>query len=349
MFLRMERCSGIPKVVSSSATATVNLHYASEYIGRALRDIPRSRSETCALLGGAGGVQAVATVVAEKNGILKLSEDIMFNFKKGFKACAATKWDELMMGRAGYVSAIHWMNSQLEMQSIEMAEWAPVCQQMLDNGRLHVRHQQLDIPLMYQYHGIEYLGAAHGLSGILQVMLMDPGWLSTANKSDEQDVWRAVDWLVGQQDDDGGFPTALDSAARGDRKLLHWCHGPGGIIHLLLQAHLRRPEERYLAAARRSADAIWQRGLLRKGPGICHGVAGSGLAQLVMYRHTKEQRYLHRAARMAEFLDDKSFLSVARVPDRQYSLFEGLAGTVCFLCDLLEPDLASFPFMELHA
>ena len=44
-------------------------------------------------------------------------------------------------------------------------------------------------------------------------------------------------------------------------------------------------DEKYLAAAVKCGECIWQRGLLKKGPGICHGVAGSGYAFLVLYRY----------------------------------------------------------------
>jgi len=37
----------------------------------------------------------------------------------------------------------------------------------------------------------------------------------------------------------------------------------------------------------------------------------------------------------------------ARTPDRPHSLYEGVAGTVCFLVDLLEPEQAYFPFMDV--
>jgi hypothetical protein len=36
----------------------------------------------------------------------------------------------------------------------------------------------------------------------------------------------------------------------------------------------------YLAAASRAADTLWERGLLRKGVGLCHGIAGNGYAFL---------------------------------------------------------------------
>ena len=37
----------------------------------------------------------------------------------------------------------------------------------------------------------------------------------------------------------------------------------------------------------------------------------------------------------------------ARAPDSPYSLYEGLAGTVCYLADLLEPTEAEFPFFDV--
>ena len=50
-----------------------------------------------------------------------------------------------------------------------------------------------------------------------------------------------------------------------------------GTIYLLAKAYKIWGDERYLAACRKCGDVTWQKGLLRKGPGICHGVAGSGL------------------------------------------------------------------------
>ena len=41
---------------------------------------------------------------------------------------------------------------------------------------------------------------------------------------------------------------------------------------------------------RRAGDLCWARGLLKKGPGICHGVAGTGYVFLLLYRLTKVAR-----------------------------------------------------------
>ena len=106
-------------------------------------------------------------------------------------------------------------------------------------------------------------------------------------------------------------------------------------------------DEKYLAACVRCGDVTWEKGLLRKGPGICHGVAVSGYVFLLLYRLTGENKYLHRAGKFAEFMQSSEFQNGARQPDAPFSLYEGLAGTACFLVDLLQPQRAEFPLFDI--
>lgn len=57
-------------------------------------------------------------------------------------------------------------------------------------------------------------------------------------------------------------------------------------------------EEKYLKEAADCAEVIWQRGLLRKGYGLCHGTAGNGYAFLSLYQLTQEKKYLYRACKV---------------------------------------------------
>jgi hypothetical protein len=84
--------------------------------------------------------------------------------------------------------------------------------------------------------------------------------------------------------------------------------------------------------------------------GICHGIAGNGYVFLVIYNllNQKEPKYLYRAVKFAEFLKDPQFLQEAKRPDSPYSLYEGIAGTACFVLDLLQPEKAEFPFFNLN-
>lgn len=138
-----------------------------------------------------------------------------------------------------------------------------------------------------------------------------------------------------------------DASSNGLNYLVHWCHGAPGAIYLIAKAYVVFRDDRYLQACIRAANLVWQKGLLLKGPCICHGVAGNAYVFLLMYRLTKDPKYLYRAEKFMEFLLNPHFLRYARTPDCPFSLYEGLAGTVCFLIDLLNPEQASFPFMDI--
>ena len=59
-------------------------------------------------------------------------------------------------------------------------------------------------------------------------------------------------------------------------------------------------DEKYLKAAKDCAEVIWQRGLLKKGYGICHGPAGNAYAFLAMYKLTNDMAYLYRAYKVGK-------------------------------------------------
>ena len=106
-------------------------------------------------------------------------------------------------------------------------------------------------------------------------------------------------------------------------------------------------EDKYLISALRCGECVWQKGLLKKGPGICHGVAGSGYVFLTLFRLTNDVKHLYRAYKFAEFLDTDIFQNGARQPDCPLSLYEGWAGTLCYLLDLSKPSQAYFPFSDI--
>lgn len=76
-------------------------------------------------------------------------------------------------------------------------------------------------------------GAAHGLSGILQMLLSFPEYLQS-DPIAEQDVKSSVDYLLSLQSPSGNFPCAMDelgSRARSEAdELVHWCHGAAGSL-----------------------------------------------------------------------------------------------------------------------
>ncbi|XP_064518032.1 glutathione S-transferase LANCL1 isoform X2 [Pseudopipra pipra] len=153
----------------------------------------------------------------------------------------------------------------------------------------------------------------------------------------------SVDYVCQLKFPSGNYPPCI-----GDTRdlLVHWCHGAPGVIYMLIQAYKVFGEQQYLNDALQCAEVIWQYGLLKKGYGLCHGTAGNAYSFLALYNLTQNMKYLYRACKFAEWC-----LSYGqhgcRTPDTPFSLFEGMAGTIYFLADLLVPTKAKFPAFEL--
>ena len=90
----------------------------------------------------------------------------------------------------------------------------------------------------------------------------------------EKIIRQAVDFVLSCETREGNYPPVPGEARSDHNELVHWCHGAPGVVFLLAKAYLTWKDDKYLHAARRCAELTWHRGLLRKGPGICHGVAG---------------------------------------------------------------------------
>lgn len=219
---------------------------------------------------------------------------------------------------------------------------------MVNSGKEYSRRHNSPCPLMYSYYDVEYLGAAHGLCTILQALISVPDFLDS-HPSEAKDIKNTTDYLLSLQDEEGNFPAATDEIQRGKHDLVHWCHGAPGMIYLMAKTYLIWREEKYLKSCEKSADLIWLKGLLKKGPGICHGVGGNGYAFLLMYRLTENEKYLKRSAAFAHFLQHPQFKAEARTPDYPYSLYEGIAGTACFLADFTNPSNAAYPFSDVFS
>lgn len=66
-------------------------------------------------------------------------------------------------------------------------------------------------------------------------------------------------------------------------------------------------KEKYLDAALKCGEVVWSHGLLKKGYGICHGVAGNAYTFLCLFKQTGDQKYLHRAIKVGSL--DLSYIS----------------------------------------
>lgn len=252
--------------------------------------------------------------------------------------------DELLFGRVGYIYALMFVQHNLGEGKLNHALIVKVAQCVIDSGQRLARHQKWKHPLMYAWHDKHYLGAAHGLAGIFYILMMIKD--DVIKQQVHELVKPSIDYLLTLRFPSGNCPSSIGSSA-GD-KLIHWCHGAPGWIHMFIQAYKVFGDGKYLDAARDCAEVIWQRGLLKKGYGVCHGVAGNGYAFLAMYQLTKEEKYFYRAYKFGEWCFDYGAHGCRR-PDSPLSLFEGLAGTIYFLTDLMDPMAARFPAFQLHS
>jgi hypothetical protein len=211
----------------------------------------------------------------------------------------------------------------------------------------------------------EYAGAAHGILGILYALMLH----GEVTERYRDEIVSCLDWVLENVESKrfpGNFHNHASSTLDDSRSVkatfrVHWCHGATGAVFTFTQAHLSLCARRscdgnckWLAAATRAAQVVWTDGLLKKGPGLCHGISGNGYSLLRMYRVTGNVKYLYRAECFAKFLDSSQSVMGCRRPDTPYSLFEGLAGAVAFCSDLFRvhdpPSCVplGFPFFEIN-
>ena len=77
-------------------------------------------------------------------------------------------------------------------------------------------------------------------------------------------------------------------------------------------------------------------------------ITNDGYALLAAYRLSRDPMWLHRAVVFGTCIGDDAVCARQRTPDNPYSLFEGLAGSACFLRDLRESRLgAGLPLFEV--
>jgi len=130
--------------------------------------------------------------------------------------------------------------------------------------------------------------------------------------------------------------------------LVHFCHGSPGAVFLFGQAAKVLKGDKYFQAVLRAGETVWKYGVLKKGCGLCHGISGSAYALLSVYKLTGDLLWLERALRMTMKIFDANIQRQSRTPDHPSSLFEGAAGTVCLLSDMIRSPLkSSFPFFEI--
>lgn len=243
---------------------------------------------------------------------------------------------ELMYGCAGYLYALLFARKYLP-ASIDNRLIARVVSHIISVGKEEAKACP-PAPLQYSWHDKYYLGAAHGLAGILYTLLQS-GTISGEELSST--ITPTVHYLLSQRHPSSNLRSSLGSQLD---QLVQWCHGSPGLVPLLTEMQTRAGGS-FLQEAVRSANPVWQRGLLRKGHGLCHGTLGNAYTFLDMYQRTDDTSWLCKAVHYTEWSINQK--DVLKDYGKEMKLFDGLAGVVYFYCDMLDPKTAAFPGFQL--
>ncbi|KAJ3781677.1 hypothetical protein GGU10DRAFT_99905 [Lentinula aff. detonsa] len=254
------------------------------------------------------------------------------------------------IARAGRAALKTYLDSFVNESSI-----AGVVRSIITRGRFGASHYASNVSrrsavpsLMWSWHHKRYLGAAHGVAGILHVLLMCPADMIAPYIPD---ILQTVEWLITYQDDEGNWPTSLKQRYSQRNDLVQWCHGAPGMLILfatLIRRAVRNPELFHLTtpflgslseALQRGANIVYHKGLLRKGVGLCHGSGGCVYALLaasdamgLWKNHDSSRVYFLRAIHLAHLATSYSQLTLAKemtTPDKPWSLYGGVAGMCC--------------------
>lgn len=324
------------------------LNKAHSYATTALQKL--SRRDLTFLCGDTGPL-AVSALVANERG----NNEEAKSFVKYILALLPSVLDaagdlpnEMLYGRAGYLYSLLLIKTHITTTLITDEILRNVINVIIESGRNTAREEygnkrntNTSPPLVYYWHGKGYVGAAHGYVGILY-QLLQCKWLLTDEELNSL-IKPTIDYLLTIRYSSGNMPSSIGSSTD---QLVHWCHGAPGVVSLLTKAYEIYGDQKYINAAIESCEVIWTRGLLTKGYGLCHGTAGNAYAFVSLFKATRDEKHLHRAVKLAEWCCDYGKHGTQNA-DRPWSLFEGLAGTIYFLFDVIKPDTSHFPAYEL--
>ncbi len=123
----------------------------------------------------------------------------------------------------------------------------------------------------WKFANRRFLGPCHGDIGIItQLVLSLPSLAQTLESRLKE--------LLDLQMVDGNWPATGNTVDK-DSSLVQFCHGATGFVISLKALRPFYPdlEARIDDAISKGQEIIWERGLLRKEPSLCHGILGNGL------------------------------------------------------------------------
>jgi hypothetical protein len=282
----------------------------------------------------ASGVAAVQALIANARGD-KMSLDLAISrfLHQSEGECGNP---DLTLGRASVLLALTLL---LE------AGGPPRPQALVDRGN-ELCNSVLEVierePPIAEGQAISYLGMAHGWAGLLYAPLR---WWKLLDRQPPDAIETRLEQLADcAQLTRHGARWGMQAGSR-SVTLAGWCNGSAGHTHLWTLAHRVYGEARYLDLAERAAADAFEGG--GGGHGLCCGFAGQAYAQLSLYKHTGEHRWLEQA----RGLNTKAAAFGNAILNRgedglPYSLYKGDMGAAVLAAEMDRPELACMPFFE---
>ena len=146
------------------------------------------------------------------------------------------------------------------------------------------------------------------------------------------------------QNKTGNFPDDVQGKDSGEK--VHFCHGCVGAVHLFLLAEELFPNNGFDKVAQNCNKCLWERGILYKGNGVCHGMSGTCYALMKLYTQSNDILYLKETVAIASATFDEKIQSLVSnypdpqrkrrgMPDTPFSLMEGDGGLLIMYYDLI--------------
>uniref|UniRef100_A0A6B2L8G2 Uncharacterized protein n=1 Tax=Arcella intermedia TaxID=1963864 RepID=A0A6B2L8G2_9EUKA len=299
-----------------------------------LRSTSKAKKEVTFLCGDAGFYVLKALCYYEDGNQKKVNYYIdqlksLGNLK--VKSC------EILYGWSGYLYSLLLLNKHIP-NAIDPTYINTIANKIISLGLNHPSKPP-KCPLMYSWptSSSKYLGAAHGLSGILYHLMHVPGLCDTPKARDL--VKGSLDYLKSIVSEGGNwefFVPQGEKCTTADDDVAQWCHGAVGFTFMWARAYEVFQEKSYLEMAEMCANLTWEKGLIRKGRGLCHGISGNGYVFIELYKLTRKQEYWDKAIQFLAFCWSEQAKEMY-TPDCPYSLFEGVAAIPFYVADVLDP------------
>ena len=184
-----------------------------------------------------------------------------------------------------------------------------------------------------------YLGAAHGFAGSVASLLQGLDLLPVATRDEiVRSATRTVVATVVVEGGGANWPVSAGGGFDGPQGArTQWCHGAPGIITSVASIAADPELDAILLAG---GELTWGAGPLPKGPGLCHGTAGNGLAFLALFGRTGDEVWLERARAFAMHALDQVDRQRERYGVGRYGLWTGDIGTALYAWQCVAGDPA---------